>query len=138
MRMVIGTSVALPFELSCTRPKARGPLSFLGLAFFCGVGVSGTSCCALLETGAARSASRTMPMTQTRYKIVLSARRGQSARVLVVDLDFSGKEISMNININDKAPEFSLQDENGKEVSSKDLQGKTVVLYFYPRADTPG
>ena len=77
-------------------------------------------------------------MTQTRYKIVLSTRRGQSARVLVVDLDFSGSEISMNINVNDKAPEFSLQDENGKEISSKDLRGKTVVLYFYPRADTPG
>lgn len=44
----------------------------------------------------------------------------------------------MNVNINDKAPEFTLQDENGKEVSLKDLRGKTVVLYFYPRADTPG
>ena len=42
------------------------------------------------------------------------------------------------MNIHDKAPEFTLQDENGKEISSKDLRGKTVVLYFYPRADTPG
>jgi len=31
-----------------------------------------------------------------------------------------------------------LQDENGKEVSSKDFRGKTVVLFFYPRANTPG
>jgi peroxiredoxin Q/BCP len=31
-----------------------------------------------------------------------------------------------------------LQDENGKELALKDLRGKTVVLYFYPRADTPG
>jgi peroxiredoxin len=45
-------------------------------------------------------------------------------------------EIGMNIN--DKAPEFTLQDENGKEVALKDFLGKTVVLYFYPRADTPG
>jgi peroxiredoxin Q/BCP len=44
----------------------------------------------------------------------------------------------MNININDKAPEFTLQDEDGKEISLKDLRGKVVVLYFYPRADTPG
>jgi peroxiredoxin Q/BCP len=44
----------------------------------------------------------------------------------------------MSININDKAPEFTLQDENGKEVSLKGLRGKVVVLYFYPRADTPG
>ena len=42
------------------------------------------------------------------------------------------------MNINDKAPDFTLQDENGKEVVLKDLLGKTIVLYFYPRADTPG
>src|ERR1700747_1085538 len=44
----------------------------------------------------------------------------------------------MNLNVNDKAPEFTLQDENGKEVSLKSLRGKGGVLYFYPRADTPG
>jgi peroxiredoxin Q/BCP len=42
------------------------------------------------------------------------------------------------MNINDKAPDFTLQDENGKEIALKDFLGKTVVLYFYPRADTPG
>jgi len=42
------------------------------------------------------------------------------------------------MNINDKAPDFTLQGENGKEIALKDLLGKTVVLYFYPRADTPG
>ena len=44
----------------------------------------------------------------------------------------------MSIKINDKAPEFTLQDENAKEISLKSLRGKVVVLYFYPRADTPG
>jgi len=44
----------------------------------------------------------------------------------------------MSINVNDKAPEFTLQDENGEEISLKALRGKVVVLYFYPRADTPG
>ena len=47
-------------------------------------------------------------------------------------------EALMNLNVNDKAPDFTLQDENGKEVSLKSLRGKVVVLYFYPRADTPG
>jgi peroxiredoxin Q/BCP len=42
------------------------------------------------------------------------------------------------MDINDKAPAFTLPDQNGKEVSLKDFQGKYVVLYFYPRADTPG
>ena len=44
----------------------------------------------------------------------------------------------MNININDKAPEFTLPDQNAEPVSLKDFRGKWVVLYFYPRADTPG
>jgi peroxiredoxin Q/BCP len=42
------------------------------------------------------------------------------------------------LDINDKVPDLKLEDENGKEVSLKDFKGKTVVLYFYPRADTPG
>ena len=40
--------------------------------------------------------------------------------------------------VNDKAPEFTTADENGKEVSLKDFRGKTVVLFFFPKADTPG
>ncbi len=42
------------------------------------------------------------------------------------------------MDINDKAPEFSTTDQNGKEVALRDFRGKTVVLYFYPKADTPG
>ncbi len=38
----------------------------------------------------------------------------------------------------DKAPDFALPDQNGETVKLKDLRGQTVVLYFYPRADTPG
>jgi peroxiredoxin Q/BCP len=37
-----------------------------------------------------------------------------------------------------KAPEFALPSSEGGEVSLKDLRGKTVVLYFYPKDDTPG
>jgi peroxiredoxin Q/BCP len=40
--------------------------------------------------------------------------------------------------INDKAPDLTLPDENGKEVSLKDFRGKTVILFFFPRANTPG
>ena len=42
------------------------------------------------------------------------------------------------MDINDKAPGFSLPDENGKKVSLKDFGGKNVVLFFFPKADTPG
>jgi peroxiredoxin Q/BCP len=36
----------------------------------------------------------------------------------------------------DKAPAFTLPDQNDDQVKPSDLKGQTVVLYFYPRADT--
>jgi len=44
----------------------------------------------------------------------------------------------MPISANLPAPDFSLQDENGKVHHLADYRGKTVVLYFYPKDDTPG
>jgi thioredoxin-dependent peroxiredoxin len=38
----------------------------------------------------------------------------------------------------DKAPDFELPDQSSDPVKLSDLRGQTVVLYFYPRADTPG
>jgi thioredoxin-dependent peroxiredoxin len=37
-----------------------------------------------------------------------------------------------------RAPDFELPDQNDHPVKLSDLKGETVVLYFYPRADTPG
>ena len=42
------------------------------------------------------------------------------------------------MDIHDKAPDFSLLDQDGKQVTLKDFAGKNVVLYFFPRANTPG
>jgi peroxiredoxin Q/BCP len=44
----------------------------------------------------------------------------------------------MEIKENTMAPDFSLSDENGTKVSLKDLHGRNAVLYFFPKADTPG
>jgi peroxiredoxin Q/BCP len=38
----------------------------------------------------------------------------------------------------DPAPDFELPDQDGNPVRLSDLRGQTVVLYFYPKADTPG
>jgi peroxiredoxin Q/BCP len=38
----------------------------------------------------------------------------------------------------DRAPAFTLPDQSGEKVKLSDFKGETVVLYFYPRADTPG
>ncbi len=37
-----------------------------------------------------------------------------------------------------EAPDFSLPDQDGRDVKLSDLRGTPVVLYFYPKADTPG
>lgn len=37
-----------------------------------------------------------------------------------------------------KAPEFTLKNQDGEEVSLKDFLGKKVILYFYPKDNTPG
>jgi thioredoxin-dependent peroxiredoxin len=38
----------------------------------------------------------------------------------------------------EQAPDFELPDQSGEPLRLSDLRGQTVVLYFYPRADTPG
>ena len=42
------------------------------------------------------------------------------------------------LKIGDKAPDFISLDQNGKEVKLSDFSGKKVVLYFYPKDNTPG
>ena len=42
------------------------------------------------------------------------------------------------LNVGDKAPAFSLLNQEGKKVSLSDYKGKNLLLYFYPKADTPG
>jgi peroxiredoxin Q/BCP len=39
---------------------------------------------------------------------------------------------------NEAAPDFTLNDQNGNSVSLTDFRGRKVVLYFYPKDDTPG
>jgi peroxiredoxin Q/BCP len=42
------------------------------------------------------------------------------------------------VNEGDGAPGFALQNQDGETVKLSDYEGKNVVLYFYPKADTPG
>ena len=42
------------------------------------------------------------------------------------------------MDVNQLAPDFTLPDQNGEPVTLSALKGKPIVLFFYPRADTPG
>ena len=42
------------------------------------------------------------------------------------------------LNVGDKAPDFKVLSDTGEKVSLKGLLDKTVVLFFFPKADTPG
>jgi len=42
------------------------------------------------------------------------------------------------LTVGTKAPDFTLADQEGKEISLNDFKGKKVVLYFYPKDNTPG
>ena len=44
----------------------------------------------------------------------------------------------MSLEVGDKAPNFNLPTDGGGNISLKDLKGETVILYFYPKDDTPG
>jgi len=42
------------------------------------------------------------------------------------------------LNPGDKAPSFTLPSDSGVQVSLKDLRDRNLILYFFPKADTPG
>jgi peroxiredoxin Q/BCP len=48
------------------------------------------------------------------------------------------KEIQLKLKEGDKAPDFSAATNGGGNISLAELKGKNVILYFYPRDDTPG
>ncbi len=49
-----------------------------------------------------------------------------------------GGNFMAKLKTGDKAPDFNLEDPNGKRVKLADFQGRKLLLYFYPKADTSG
>src|SRR4051812_47977150 len=50
----------------------------------------------------------------------------------------SDQRIPMMIEAGQQAPDFTLSDQDGEPVTLSELRGRPVVVYFYPKADTPG
>jgi thioredoxin-dependent peroxiredoxin len=46
--------------------------------------------------------------------------------------------MSDRLSVNDKAPTFTLKDQSGEDLTLAGFKGRKVLLYFYPKADTPG
>ncbi len=42
------------------------------------------------------------------------------------------------LNVGDRAPDFTAQTHEGKEVRLSEFRGRNLILWFYPKADTPG
>ncbi|HIW91137.1 MAG TPA: thioredoxin-dependent thiol peroxidase [Candidatus Corynebacterium avicola] len=50
----------------------------------------------------------------------------------------SNESSKVVLEVGDAAPEFTLSDDKGQDVSLSDFRGRKVIVYFYPRANTPG
>jgi peroxiredoxin Q/BCP len=59
-------------------------------------------------------------------------------RALAESLHASGAENPNMLKVGDKAPDFAVTDDSGATVSLQDYRGKNLILYFYPKANTPG
>ncbi len=58
--------------------------------------------------------------------------------LLIYGYTFSKKQKKLRPEEGEKAPEFALKDQTGKEHKLADYKGKYVLLYFYPKDNTPG
>lgn len=46
--------------------------------------------------------------------------------------------LAQTLKVGDQAPDFTAKDQDGNDISLKQFKGKKVILYFYPKDDTPG
>jgi len=61
-----------------------------------------------------------------------------AARDVITHRPVGSRAVSDRLVVGEEAPEFDLDDQHGNRVSLASLQGRKVLVYFYPRADTPG
>jgi len=71
------------------------------------------------------------------WTVLTSANNKTAKDVNIIKYQYTIK-MAITLKEGDKAPDFKGLDQNAKEVSLSDFKGKKVVLYFYPKDDTPG
>ena len=132
----MGTREVFPLAFICNTATARGPVLLLDLGFRSPGVICGRVSCArtAMPFSATRNPIPKTPLPIPRCKIFFKAGPDRPA-IRAIHLN---PTLGICMKLNDKAPDFALPDENGKEVALKDFRGKTVILFFYPRANTPG
>lgn len=83
----------------------------------------------------AKPKTKTKLKAKVKSKAKLKAASKTKSTNKVKSTKAKSSELSM---VNKKSPNFNVQDSQGKTVSLSDFKGKKVVLYFYPKDDTPG
>ena len=58
--------------------------------------------------------------------------------ILLIASAFLNANQSVELKVGDKAPEFSLYDQDNKLHNLSDYKGQRLVIYYFPKADTPG
>jgi cytochrome oxidase Cu insertion factor (SCO1/SenC/PrrC family) len=79
-----------------------------------------------------KTASLLFPYCPAAGKANVVAKIRTMAKILVLRYEYGVMDV------NEKAPDFTTQDENGNTVRLSQFRGKHVVLFFYPKANTPG
>jgi hypothetical protein len=84
--------------------------------------------------------AREFPETEPkRLRVQLSERKLYSANKILPRIpDEEGVFMAKELKVGQKAPDFTLEAGDGKKVKLSDFKGKKIVLYFYPRDNTPG
>lgn len=86
-----------------------------------------------------KSVTKTSPKTDSKSKKKTSPKSESATTKIDVKTKPSRETKPASvIDVGSKAPTFSLTDQSGSLVRSRDLAGKPYVLYFYPKDDTPG
>jgi peroxiredoxin len=68
----------------------------------------------------------------------ISKRNIPNTLFILLILTHQKRNIMIELSEGQKAPDFSAKDQNGKLISLSDFEGKNIILYFYPKDDTPG
>jgi peroxiredoxin Q/BCP len=89
-------------------------------------------------SGQNRAALRAYLECAKRVLYAVSPLKSARGPLQTADIIRAKEQVMGKLKVGDKAPSFSLEDQNGRTVSLADFRGTKLLLYFYPKADTPG